>query len=177
MAEDSLRAASAAFSEHSTLVNAGIEYMQTLIALGSSPEIMCWALFTDSPEMTEASMQLVIVDSWFDRIGPTAIYEALFKAYDASVTPKEVNPFIVSVFSPKSEFAIDLRNALRNIDVPRTHNGRAVEREHMIYVVGSKRPVLVAGAYVLKSPDRKGTAIDDMRAWERFKTEIDRRAA
>lgn len=177
MVEDALKAASATFAEQSKLMQAGIEYMQTLVSLGSSPEIMCWALFADSPEMKSVSLQLVIVDSWFDQIGPTAIYETLFKAYDSSVTPKEINPFIVSVFSPKSEFGIDLRNALRNIDETRVVNGRTVGRESMVYWVGVTRPVLVAGSYVFKSPKQRKTKIDDRRAWEKFKTEIDRRAA
>lgn len=89
---------------------AGREYLSALRRLGFAPDAMLWAAV--GSDSGQAEMELLIVSSWADNIGPRAIYHLLFEAYDASATPREIDPFVVSLFSPRSRLAADLDNEL-----------------------------------------------------------------
>jgi hypothetical protein len=57
-------------------------------------------------------MEFILVTSWTDNIGPKAIYDLLFEAYDVSATPREIDPFVVTLISPQTQVANDLKAAL-----------------------------------------------------------------
>lgn len=94
-------------------LKAGREYLLALRKLGFEPNAMLWAGVGGDP--TSERMELLIVTSWADNIGPKAIYDLLFEAYDASATPKEVDPFSVTLFSPHTSVAKDLYDAMRTL--------------------------------------------------------------
>lgn len=110
-----------------TLLRAGEEYLDALRKLRLAPEGLLWAraneirgvkvsengqLRDDFDDYPGGPWHLVLVTSVIDEGGPSALNELLFKAYDASATPKEISPFIVEVMSAKSEFVHHLVQSL-----------------------------------------------------------------
>jgi hypothetical protein len=94
-------------------LRAGREYAAALKKLGFTPSALLWAGI--GGQDSDGKMELLIVTSWVDHIGPKAIYDVLFEAYDASATPKEIDPFVVSLFSPNTQIAADLRGAIHTM--------------------------------------------------------------
>jgi hypothetical protein len=91
-------------------MQAGLEYVSSLRKLGFDPEIAAWAIPRQRPGAPD--VELILVTSWADNIGPKAIYDLLFEAYDASATPREIDPFVVTLISPHTQVATDLKAAL-----------------------------------------------------------------
>ncbi|MBO0140755.1 hypothetical protein JZX87_06175 [Agrobacterium sp. Ap1] len=108
------------------LLRAGQEYLASLRRLRLNPEGLLWARVNETQMVKDSAtgMQfdagglgewhLVLVTGAIDEAGPSALNELLFKAYDASATPKEISPFIVEVMSAKSPFVSQLLIALNN---------------------------------------------------------------
>jgi hypothetical protein len=82
---------------------AGFEYGKKLLELGFEPHILAWTY-----PARERQAQFAIVSSLVDLVGPLRIYDLLFKAYDTSVLPRTIDPFVISLYSPKSDFGADL---------------------------------------------------------------------
>ncbi len=74
----------------------GADYLDALRRLKLEPEALFWAY-----DRTLEQFVLVIVTSLFDFAGPLALMRLLFDAYNASATPKEIDPFILRLHSPK----------------------------------------------------------------------------
>jgi hypothetical protein len=70
------------FFSETARFSAGARYCGALIDLDFDPEIVSWIYIS-----SEDRIELAIVTSMVDRIGPLAIYEMLFKAYDAAALP------------------------------------------------------------------------------------------
>lgn len=88
-------------------LTAGADYLRALRRLQLEPDVMCWTYVLpitdgDIDPTRPADKHLAVVTSIVDYSGPTAMYDLLFKAYDASITPKEIDPFIVTLYSPDS---------------------------------------------------------------------------
>ncbi|MND22652.1 hypothetical protein D3C80_130350 [compost metagenome] len=113
-----------------TLLRAGEEYLEALRRLRLAPEGLLWArvnelrgikvnengkLRDDFDDYPGGPWHLVLITSVLDEGGPSALNELLFKAYDASATPKEISPFIVEVLSAKSSFA---RHLVQSLSMP-----------------------------------------------------------
>jgi hypothetical protein len=111
------------------LLKAGQEYLESLRRLRLNPEGLLWSRvnelspvkFNNGGDVTEGlkdlpsgDWHLVLITSVIDEGGPSALNQLLFKAYDASATPKEISPFIVEVMSAKSSFVQRLLFALNN---------------------------------------------------------------
>lgn len=77
-------------------ISAGEEFDLALKSFGFRPEGLLWAW-----DKTIEHFVLVLVTEHFDFAGPKAIYQVLTDAYRASVTPKEISPFIVRIHSPR----------------------------------------------------------------------------
>lgn len=148
---------------------AGREYLAALRKLGFQPDIVAWALATPSPEVTRH--ELLIVTSWVDTIGPLPIYDLLFEAYDNSATPKEIDPFVVSLFSHQTQVAIDLNSAAIVADDARNDP--------------TSRPMMILGMldyatvpeWILFHRTAKSTRFEDARRFAAFKTNVARLAA
>ncbi|WP_297507324.1 hypothetical protein [uncultured Caulobacter sp.] len=98
-------------------LKAGREYAAALKKLGFVPDALVWASpgGEAKPVNPDHQLELLIVSSWVDNVGPKAIYDLLFEAYEFSATPQEVDPFIVSLFSPETQVAKDLWGAIHTL--------------------------------------------------------------
>jgi hypothetical protein len=76
--------------------DAGAEYLAAVRKLKLEPDALFWAYDRGWKEFV-----LVIVTPLFDHAGPLAVIRLLFDAYNASVTPKEIDPFILRLHSPE----------------------------------------------------------------------------
>lgn len=79
-----------------SLKEAGQAYYDALVKLGLDPEGLLWAYDNQAAEF-----RLWLVWSGLDRYGPFAMSKLLFRAYNASALPREVDPFSVYVVAPE----------------------------------------------------------------------------
>lgn len=75
-------------------MDAGHEYLRTLRRFGLDPLALFWAY-----DHVAKQFVLVLVSEFFDVVGPLEISKLLFRAYNASVTPKSIDPFIIRLHS------------------------------------------------------------------------------
>lgn len=150
-------------------LEAGREYLAALRKLGFRPDALLWAGVGESSR--ESRMELLIITSWADHIGPKAVYDLLFEAYDASATPKEVDPFSVTLLSPHTTVANDFYNAVNTLRL-------RSDRDEI-------RPIIVLGmADYFTTPDwvilagrSKSTQFDDARRFIAFQNKVAQLAA
>jgi hypothetical protein len=121
---------------------AGREYLGRLKGLGLEPEGLFWVRadlgydpdakpVPGTPWAEDSEWRLFLATSIYDEAGPLVLQRLLFRAYNASLTPKEISPFIVQVMSPKTAQFQALANALRRDSpmlamVATTEDGRTV---------------------------------------------------
>jgi hypothetical protein len=74
----------------------GHEYLEAIRSLKLEPDALFWAY-----DKAIEQFVLVLVTSLFDYAGPLALTRLLFDAYNASATPKDIDPFIIRLHSPK----------------------------------------------------------------------------
>jgi len=150
-------------------LKAGREYHTALRRLGFDPDALLWAGVGGSD--ADGAMELLIVTTWADNIGPKAIYDLLFEAYDASATPKEIDPFIVSLFSPQSRVAIDLAAAVYTVR-------KEVHRADFtpMLVLGMMDYVTIP-EWIISYRQPKSTRFDDARRFRAFQTNVEKLAA
>ena len=150
-------------------LKAGREYLTALKRLGFNPDALLWAGV--GAEAGEGAMELLVVTTWADNIGPKAIYDLLFEAYDASATPKEIDPFIVSLFSPHTQVAIDLNGAMRAIK----NNGHKAEFRPM-FILGMMDYYSIPD-WIISYRQAKTTKFDDARRFAAFRGNVAKLAA
>ncbi len=75
---------------------AGSEYLTALQTLGLRPDALFWGF-----DKVEDRFVLMLVTDMVDLKGPLAVADLLFQAYNASATPKEIDPFVVRLHSPE----------------------------------------------------------------------------
>ncbi len=153
-------------------LKAGADYLKALRALGLNPNFLGWGWDTAS-----AQWLLVLVTSIIDAGGPLALNRLLFQAYNAEATPKEISPFIVRIFSseiiPDDFYLLGEKNL--RID---TVNG---ERRELPPIENIQRTFLGVELEMINSyqdlPLKKLKYIERRKAWNRFKTNVERLAA
>lgn len=152
---------------------AGGDYLAALQRLGLKPEGLLWAFHQERKEL-----QLAMVTSLVDRIGSLDIYKVLMQAYDAAGTPKSVDPFIVSLYSPNSIFATGLKGAY-DIEIAgnphgKLSTGETVDLGEIWFQAGSftfrKSWVYVA---LRRAPESR----HQIKEWDRFRHNVERLAA
>jgi hypothetical protein len=74
--------------------DAGLVYLRAIQKLGLDPECFFWAA-----DFVVGHHVLLMATSAYDFAGPTAIAKTLFKAYNASATPRQINPFLLRFHS------------------------------------------------------------------------------
>lgn len=79
------------------------EFTDSLSTIGFDMDAVFWAY-----DEEEERYVLIVVTDVFDAKGPLEIYQQIFKAYNASLTPKEIDPFSVRVLSTNQTTAKDL---------------------------------------------------------------------
>lgn len=150
-------------------LKAGREYAAALKKLGFNPNALLWAGV--GREGPDSRMELLIVTNWIDDVGPKAIYDLLFEAYDASATPKEIDPFIVSLFSPHTQVAADIRGALYTV---RTEPLR--EDARPMFILGMMDYFTIPDWIISYRPS-KSSHFDDLRRFHAFQNNVAKLAA
>ena len=156
-----------------TRVQAGREYTRSLVSLGLDPDLSCWVYLP-----TEDRAELAIVTTMVDRIGPLKLYDTLFTAYEMSATPRNLNPFDVSLYSPRTALGLDLLTAIR-LDKYGRNAWDADQRPlwENAYVVGLNETKVVAGVGIYRTRVYRENADRDRVRWKKFKANVDALAA
>lgn len=160
---------------------AGIEYLKALRSLGLDPDILCWVY-----EPGEGEMGLALITTLAERVESMRIYDLLFRAYEAAATPREVDPFIVSVYGSGSVFATWLKGILARYTANGmplagdTKKGTKFSFRHQSinlwdHSLGGDRIVLARGVYALKQARRSHAT--DLKRWKTFERNVLRLAA
>lgn len=160
--------------------DAGAEYLKSLNRLDLSPEALFWAY-----DKAIEQFVLVLVTRFFDYAGPLAVTEALFKAYRASATPAEIDPFIIRVHSPEQRIYKELLFALRSTGTIAA--GWTREDYHRAVLAGEVEQAGVFaftyadlsgfGAWIYKASEGPRKLIDVAKPWTRFSSKVQRLAA
>ena len=150
-------------------LRAGREYAEALKKLGFTPSAVLWAGV--GGQETDSKMELLIVTSWVDHIGPKAIYDVLFEAYDASATPKEIDPFVVSLFSPHTQVATDLLGAIHAV---RTKPLK--DDAQTVFVLGMMDYFTIPD-WIISSRITTSRHFDDLRRFHAFQNNVAKLAA
>jgi hypothetical protein len=153
-------------------LSAGAAYLAALRGLGLDPEFLGWGW-----ELAARRWVLVPVTSIIDAGGPLALNRLLFRAYNAEVTPKDISPFMVRMFSPaivESDFYL-LNEKQPTI---KAFDGKAGDT---IVIDGLQRTFLgiefeQANSYQIL-PDSKLRYDKGRQAWQKFKNNVERLAA
>lgn len=149
-------------------LEAGREYLAALVKLGFSPDAVFWAGVAKDARPDE--LELIIISTWVDSIGPKAVYDLLFAAYDRSATPKEIDPFNVSLFSPESNLSKAFARAVEAIPTGLWQNGRP------LCFVGQSEYFTIPD-WVIFHQNRRKTLFADQRRFGAFRRNITRLAA
>ena len=151
-------------------IAAGKEYLAVLRKLGFYPDALLWAGVGGAKD-PEAPMELLIVTTWTDNVGPRPIYDLLFEAYDASATPREIDPFIVSLFSPQTQVAKDLWGGLAAV------GSEKKLREGVPVLVLGMMDYFTTPEWVIFARPSRSSAFDDARRFRAFQANIAKLAA
>jgi hypothetical protein len=153
-------------------LKAGSDYLAALQKLGLDPEGLFWAY-----DEAVKHHVLVLVTSLYDFAGPLELSKTLFKAYAASVTPQEIDPFVVRLHSP--EHAIIRQFAEIGVldeEVVDPEGRRSTGRAPTIPYRGGG--MTVARPLVYKWMRKRRNPVADLsRRWTRFARSVDRVAA
>lgn len=79
------------------------KFTDSLSTIGFDMDAVFWAYDEEDERYV-----LIVVTDVFDAKGPLEIYQQIFKAYNASLTPKEIDPFSVRVLSTNQTTVKDL---------------------------------------------------------------------
>jgi len=149
---------------------AGGDYLKALLHLGLDPDIMAWVYVARDREM-----ELALVTTLVDRIGPKPIYDLLFRAYELAGTPRSVDPFVVSLYSPNMAFAIDLKTYLRIPESGWLDPGAELARVHVSkawFVIGFTDQKLIFGPGIYRVKSKQNHADVDFARWRKFEQNV-----
>ncbi|MCF6112011.1 hypothetical protein [Mesorhizobium muleiense] len=173
-------------------LKAGEDYLEALRSLGLDPEGLLWCIEDGSEEHV-----LVLITGFLDQVGPLELSRYLFKAYNASATPREISPFIIRFQSPSHPSSKDIAfrwSSRDEIYVRMDKTGSHIEQVFHV-PPGHKMPQGVVsatnmglrfpGSGVTFAPEwiiqmklaRAENAADRARHWRIFSRNVDRLAA
>ncbi len=153
-------------------MQAGKEYLDALHRLGLEPDVFCWIY-----DAVEDGIELAIVTSIAERIGSLDIYKLLFRAYEAAATPRDIDPFIVSIYGPNSFYGAMLREHIRTLaaDGAFSDPGNATRFTTVMENSAELKVMLARGVYA--RGDTRRSAAQDLKRWSRFKQNVEALAA
>lgn len=155
--------ASALVNESRKYSEAGRDFLRSLQELGLDPEALVWAFEPDE----NYRFVLVLITAFFDFAGPLEISRMLFKAYNASALPNQIDPLMVRLHSPRQKFAQNLLKLQQNLQT-KEHNKPMLAPGHLF--VDDSIAWTVDG--VLKWPSKISRTIEQGRKWERFSRNV-----
>lgn len=159
-------------------VEAGRDYIAALDQAGFRAEGAFWAYRKETPYDPE----LLLVTTLVDRVGTKTIYDALFVAYEKAKTPREIDPWIVALISPKMVLGTAVLDTLMNRPEP-AEMKRMAEKlasrdsvlEEVHQGVFSERLGWVVppnGIYRAPTRNKAPEATRQIRQWRRFESEV-----
>lgn len=157
-------------------LTAGREYGDALVDLGLDPHALFWAYDED-----ETRHVLVLVTDFFDYKGPLEISKQLFRAYNASLTPKEIDPFTVRLHSINQPAGEELRGfagangRFKLWDKNMVHKPLPPEARMESFKIGSL--VMKPEWTIRVRPSKPRNSVELGRRWDRFTRNVDRVAA
>lgn len=152
---------------------AGADYLAALRKHGVTPQALSWAVDDDE------QFHLLMVTSLVDRLGPSSIYDELFRAYERAVTPTSIDPWIVTLFSPHSAFGHEFLTS------PIVGLGFSAEfRDVQGHIVPDAitheiniKPFRLRPDWIYLRIAEKRSAEHQLRSWHRFVKNVDLKAA
>jgi hypothetical protein len=171
-----------------TEIIAGREYLTALRRLRFEPDALCWITrreeFQDDSNQAFRQKELALVTSFVDRFGSRVIYDLLFKAYDISVTPKEIDPFTLGLYGSKTIIGQEIVGILSNngvrSDIKNSLESMQSKEEAVMILTPAADPlnsfiVYSEGVYVVRMKPFDQTR--EATRFHRFKNEINSLAA
>ncbi|MBV9993496.1 MAG: hypothetical protein JOZ72_19645 [Alphaproteobacteria bacterium] len=156
-------------------LEAGEEYLAAVQKLGLRPRLAGWGW-----EESSARWLLVLATSIYDAGGPFEMNELLFKAYNAGITPKQISPFIVRVFSPEilPAYALDAIPGEQEYTAhdPMTKEETARFKGYItLDLYGTK--VSALHLYHTKNIAAPMSYMERQREWQKFRKNVEKLAA
>jgi hypothetical protein len=124
------------------------------VKLGLRPEAVAWVW-----SVKEEKHILLLLWSGVDKVGPLQVTRRLFKAYNASLLPKAIDPFVVELHSPNWGFG-DLFMQVKRGSKPEAGVFRIKMNDEV--VVGWR------SEWVYRARAKANSTIDNNRDWKRF---------
>ncbi|MCK1404914.1 hypothetical protein [Bradyrhizobium sp. 76] len=140
---------------------AGAEFLSAMQKLGLDPECLFWAF-----DFEVGHHVLLMATSAYELAGPLAISRTIFKAYNASATPKDIDPFVLRFHSLHHNF-------IRATAVTREHD--VVDPLNRTYF-GSRDMKWHPDWFYKFAIKKPGAAVVEQR-WKRYEKKIERLAA
>ncbi len=156
-------------------LKAGHEFADALKKLGLDPLALLWIYDFDIRRHV-----LVLVTDFFDLKGPLEISRYLFRAYNASATPKEIDPFLVRLHSPDQAVSKTLLGiAMENADLYAEFGVVGQSKDLIAKIDGfSAEGAAMKQSWVVKPyKHRKRNSVELGRHWARFTQNVDKLAA
>lgn len=155
---------------------AGERYIRAIEGLGFSVEYALWTISAES--QAGSDIQLSIVSRMIETAGTKAVYELLFKAFEYAATPREIDPWIVSLYGTRTKFADHLPSIPLMQDIGfmtvKTDDG-LVNHETPVWHQVLDR--LTRPSWIYKLKHFEDTAHSDDWAYERFRRNVEALAA
>ncbi len=141
------------------LLLAGREFYEQIKKLGLRPEACLWMV----DEKDNAVLSLVW--SGIDKYGPYQISKLLFEAYRKTIVPREIDPFMIDLRSPKDILGAQLLNNHTAAKWYRLNQKNSETGEEIILFKWSTE-------WVYHIQKKKRTPVEVSRDWARFNESI-----
>lgn len=155
---------------------AGERYIRAIEGLGFSVDYALWTISAESHSASD--IQLSIVSRMIETAGTKAVYQLLFMAFEHAATPREIDPWIVSLYGTKTKFADHLPSIPLMQDIGfmtvKTDNGLVNQETPVWHKVLDR---LTRPSWIYKLKQFEGTAHSDDWAYERFRRNVEALAA
>jgi hypothetical protein len=155
-------------------MSAGADYLKAVRALGLDPDALLWAYDTVIKKHV-----LVLVTDMFDFRGPYEVSQLLFQAYNNAATPRDIDPFIVRLHSPKHTIVPELLHFAAADTVQKTNKDTNEPEGDKIPIkeveVGGLK-VRKAWVYQIRQP-RSQKVVELAKRWARFQRNVEKLAA
>ena len=155
----------------------GARYLAAVERHGLRPAAFLWAF----DRVTEGFVLVLITDE-FDAVRPLAVSKILFKAYNAQVTPRAIDPFVIRLHSPQHQIVREMETlpiglkAGTDVFKNREPGPFARTTGSSVTHIGGLQ---INGDWVYRfnKPLAPAKAVDVLRGWRRFERNIDKVAA
>lgn len=151
-------------------MEAGKRYLQALRAFGLEPEGLFWVW-----DKADETFVLWLVSRYFDIVGPARLSSLLFRAYNASATPAEIDPFIVHLHSPDHHVIRTVIEAMDDFKKQVVDKRRAHLQHEKVTLESQTWQLPFRQIYLLR--DVRQPKVDLLRKWGFIERKVEALAA